>query len=93
MHGASLLRELIALLPPEQLHAKKKLIAIDATANGVEISFADGSTGVFDAVIGADGIFSSVRNYVPQDAEQTFAASPAGFVRIHGGSAFHACST
>jgi salicylate hydroxylase len=48
--------------------------------NGVQIIFEDGITGQFDAVIGADGIFSNIRKYVhgPVNAD-AHAASPAGF--------------
>ncbi|EMR70863.1 putative salicylate hydroxylase protein [Eutypa lata UCREL1] len=48
-------------------------------ASLLQITFQDGSVGAFDAVIGADGIFSSVRNYVLQDDAEECAASPGGF--------------
>lgn len=83
MHRASLLRELLAPLPKERLHANKKLIRINSTTDGVEIAFEDGSAHIIDAVVGADGIFSSVRDYVLQDAAEECAASPAGFVGVH----------
>ncbi|RYP66706.1 hypothetical protein DL771_007639 [Monosporascus sp. 5C6A] len=47
--------------------------------DGVEVIFEDGTVDKFDAVIGADGIFGSVRSYVLQDKVDQFAASPAGF--------------
>ncbi|KAK7749137.1 hypothetical protein SLS62_008425 [Diatrype stigma] len=78
IHRASLLRELIAPLPKERLHSSKKLTMIETTPAGIQITFEDGSIDKFDAVIGADGIFSSVRNYVLQDAAKECAASPAG---------------
>lgn len=80
IHRASLLRELLAPLPKEVLHANKKLTAINPKdGKGVEITFQDGSVEHFDAVIGADGIFSAVRKYVLQDVADEHAASPGGF--------------
>ena len=83
MHRASLLRELLAPLPVERLRPNRKLVRIDSTMHGVEIGFDDDTAYVFDAVVGADGIFSSVRDYVLQDAATEFVASPAGFVGVH----------
>ncbi|RYP66821.1 hypothetical protein DL769_005916 [Monosporascus sp. CRB-8-3] len=81
VHRASLLRELVAPLPKDSLHTNKKLAAINPTPdmNAVEVMFEDRTVERFDAVIGADGIFSSVRSYVLQDDADQFAASPAGF--------------
>ncbi|KAI0100099.1 salicylate hydroxylase [Nemania sp. FL0031] len=82
IHRASLLRELLAPLPKEALHANKKLSKISETPSGVEVSFTDGTTVLFDAVIGADGIFSTVRDYILRDVQDTkddCKASPAGF--------------
>lgn len=80
IHRASLLRELIAPLPKGRLHSTKKLTKVEAITAGIQITFEDGSVDRFDVVIGADGIFSSVRNYVLQHAAKECAASPAGFV-------------
>ena len=79
MQRSSLLRELLAPLPKDILHAGKK--ASDITQDGVSlrITFEDGSSEVFDAVIGADGIFSKVREHVHGDGAERHAASPAGF--------------
>ncbi|KAI0967861.1 salicylate hydroxylase [Xylaria arbuscula] len=79
LHRASLLRELLAPLPNDLLHANKQLVAIKTNDKGVEISFQDDSVYQFDAVIGADGIFSSVRDHVLGDQAAACAASPAGF--------------
>lgn len=68
----------MAPLPRDVLHANKKLTSIDRTDAGVEISFQDGSPELFDGVIGADGVFGSVRKYVLQDANE-WSASPSGF--------------
>ncbi|CAJ2499976.1 Uu.00g028290.m01.CDS01 [Anthostomella pinea] len=79
VHRASLLRELLAPLPKECLHSNKKLTDIKGTGNGIQLTFQDGTTDQFDIVIGADGIFSSVRKYVLQEAAEECAASPAGW--------------
>ncbi|KAI0197977.1 salicylate hydroxylase [Astrocystis sublimbata] len=79
LHRASLLRELLAPLPKDSLHAKKQLLAINAKDESIELSFQDASVYLFDAVNGADGIFSFVRDHVLGDQAATCAASPAGF--------------
>jgi salicylate hydroxylase len=79
MNRAPLLRVLIALLPGDILHAGKKLTSLKQTPSGVEIAFADGTAARFDAVIGADGIFSTVRNHVLQESATKHAASSAGW--------------
>ncbi|KAI2616245.1 FAD/NAD(P)-binding domain-containing protein [Hypoxylon sp. NC1633] len=79
IHRASLLRELLVSIPQELLHTNKKLTAIRSTTECVQISFEDGSTSAFDAVIGADGVFSNVRKYVLGDGAADETASPAGF--------------
>ncbi|KAI0408849.1 salicylate hydroxylase [Xylaria palmicola] len=79
LHRASLLRELLAPLPKDALHANKKLVTIKTGDECVGLSFQDGSVYQFDAVIGADGIFSSVRDHVLGDQAAKYAASPAGF--------------
>lgn len=45
----------------------------------VEVTFQDQTAETFNAVIGADGIFSNVRSHILQDDADKFAASPAGF--------------
>lgn len=79
VHRASLLRELLAPLAEETLHANKELTSIKEKNGKIELIFKDGSTYIFDAVIGADGIFGFVRNHVLQDDAAECAASPAGF--------------
>lgn len=82
VHRASLLRELLAPLVPMDgvLHANKKLSSIQQNGEKTQVTFLDGTTETFDGVIGADGIFSTVRDYVLEDHDpQKHAASPAGF--------------
>lgn len=82
IHRASLLRELLAPIPTDRLHASKALSEITPTAsaeNGIKITFRDGQEETFHAVIGADGIFGVVRKYVLQETADIQGPSPAGF--------------
>ncbi|KAI1279384.1 FAD/NAD(P)-binding domain-containing protein [Xylaria sp. FL0933] len=59
------------------LHAGKRLRSLKGIESGVRITFEDRTDEHFDAVIGADGTFSSVRDHVLGGKEH--AASPAGW--------------
>ena len=41
-----------------------KLVGFDRSATGITLRFADGSSAVVDAVIGADGVHSKVREMI-----------------------------
>ncbi|KAK4208654.1 hypothetical protein QBC37DRAFT_296207 [Rhypophila decipiens] len=92
VHRASLLRELLAPLPRGVLHAKRKLTVFHLSSpvgQQLQLTFQDSVTEAFDAVVGADGIFSTVRDFLLKDwdnlknpGSQTpkkYAAGPAGF--------------
>ncbi|KAI1424319.1 salicylate hydroxylase [Xylaria sp. FL1777] len=81
VHRASLLRELIVRLPKESLHTSKKLVSLQSLpgAKGIEAIFEDGESITFDAVIGADGIWSTVRQYVLGDAAAEHTPTNAGW--------------
>ncbi|KAJ6781400.1 hypothetical protein PWT90_02237 [Aphanocladium album] len=79
VHRAALLSALIAPLPKHILHANKKLQSINLAESKTRVEFCDGTAETFDAVIGADGIFGSVRKHVLQDAATEHAATPVGF--------------
>ena len=64
MHRADLHDALASVLPPEIIHLNKKLAGLDHTAGGVTLTFADGAKVEHDAVIGADGVHSVVRDIV-----------------------------
>ncbi|KAK6212809.1 hypothetical protein LQW54_004898 [Pestalotiopsis sp. IQ-011] len=57
------------------------LVAINSKASGIAHTFEDDTKYDFDAVIGAEGIFSSVRRHIFQDTTrpEDYEPSPAGF--------------
>jgi len=61
MHRGDLHALLTAAVPEEKIHRSKKLTGIENGAAGVRLDFADGTTVEADAVIGADGVHSTVR--------------------------------
>ncbi|KAH7329664.1 salicylate hydroxylase [Stachybotrys elegans] len=76
MNRAPLLKTLLESLPPKMLHANKKLSTVKQEDSGVVITFEDGSMESFDAVVGADGLFSTVRQAI---VGVGFEATPAGW--------------
>ena len=64
MHRAELHDALLEVLPRDIIHLNKELVGLDEVGAQVRLTFADGETAVADAVIGADGIHSIVREIV-----------------------------
>ena len=65
MHRARFLDKLVEGIPKERAHLKKRLVKIeDKDSGGVILHFKDGTTAVADAVIGAEGIRSTVREHI-----------------------------
>jgi 6-hydroxynicotinate 3-monooxygenase len=64
MHRADLHDALLSAVPKDIVHLNKKLVGIDQQSDKVELSFADGTSVRSDAVIGADGIHSVVRDII-----------------------------
>src|SRR3954451_6370035 len=64
MHRAELHGALASVLPSEIIHLGKKLVGLDQAAGRVTLSFADGTRAEADAVIGADGVHSTVRDII-----------------------------
>src|SRR5215471_19022241 len=60
-HRGDLHAALASAVPEECVRLNHKLIGLDETAEGVRLSFADGMTVTVDAVVGADGVHSLVR--------------------------------
>jgi len=61
MHRGDLHALLASVVPEERVHRGKKLVGLDHLEQGVRLSFQDGTTVEADAVIGADGVHSFVR--------------------------------
>jgi len=64
MHRADLHDALASVVPPEIVHLNKKLVGLDQNGGPVTMRFADGTTATADAVIGADGVHSLVRDLI-----------------------------
>ena len=64
MHRGDLHEALAAVLPPEIVHLNKKLAGLERAGSSITLRFADGSSARADAVIGADGVHSLVREIV-----------------------------
>jgi len=64
MHRADLHEALLSVLPPEIIHLNRRLVGLDQAAGRVTLRFADGSRAVADAVVGADGVHSVVRDLI-----------------------------
>lgn len=72
VHRADLLAALRAAVPEHRVRLGARCVAIEQDAGGVELRFADGSTAEADAVVGADGIHSVVRESVSGPAPARF---------------------
>jgi 6-hydroxynicotinate 3-monooxygenase len=71
-HRGDLHSALASAVPAEWINLNHKLIGLDEVGEGVRLSFANGATAMADAVIGADGVHSIVR-------EILFGTSPVNF--------------
>jgi 2-polyprenyl-6-methoxyphenol hydroxylase-like FAD-dependent oxidoreductase len=64
MHRAVLHAALASVVPKEAIHLNKKLVGLDQRPSQVTLTFADGTRAQADAVIGADGVHSLVREII-----------------------------
>jgi 6-hydroxynicotinate 3-monooxygenase len=64
MHRAILHGALASVVPEEVVHLNKKLVGLDQRAGQVTLAFADGTRLQADAVVGADGVHSLVREII-----------------------------
>ena len=64
MHRADLHGALASAVPGEIVHLGKKLVGLDQKGGVVTLRFEDGSTATADAVVGADGVHSIVRDII-----------------------------
>jgi 6-hydroxynicotinate 3-monooxygenase len=61
-HRGDLHAALASAVPAECIRLSHKLTGLDETGDGVRLTFANGATAIADAVIGADGVHSTVRD-------------------------------
>src|SRR6188472_1115108 len=59
-HRGDLHAALASAVPDEVVRLNHKLVGLDETGEGIRLSFADGTSAVADAVVGADGVHSAV---------------------------------
>src|SRR3954466_5832681 len=64
MHRADLHGALASVLPANIIHLGKKLVGLDQAGGRVTLAFADGTKASADAVIGGDGVHSTVRDII-----------------------------
>ncbi|MEN3354235.1 MAG: 6-hydroxynicotinate 3-monooxygenase [Betaproteobacteria bacterium] len=92
LHRADLHAAILSIVPEEILHLNMKLTGLDQNAHEVTLHFADGARVHADAVIGADGVHSIIRETLlgPEQPRftgrvayrTTFPASRLGDARI-----------
>ena len=64
MHRGDLHEALASLIPAEAIHRGMKLAGLDERAGRVTLTFEDGTRAQSDAVVGADGVHSVVREII-----------------------------
>lgn len=77
LHRADLHESLANLVPSDQIHLNKKLVSLDQDDDGVVLAFEDGTQVQADAVIGADGVHSLVREILLGPEEPRFTGKVA----------------
>src|SRR5215471_2764496 len=61
-HRGDLHAALASIVPVDCIRLDHRLVGLDESADGVRLTFADGATAIADAVVGADGVHSIVRD-------------------------------
>jgi salicylate hydroxylase len=64
MHRADLLQMLLDRVPADRVHVDHRCVAVAEEGDQVLVSFANGSRAAADVLVGADGIHSTVQQYV-----------------------------
>ncbi len=72
MHRGDLHEMLADLVPPEIIHLNHRLEGLEPLGSSVRMIFTDGSTDEADAVIGADGVHSVVREILLGPEKPTY---------------------
>jgi salicylate hydroxylase/6-hydroxynicotinate 3-monooxygenase len=71
-HRGDLHQALVEAVPAESLRLSHPLVGLDESADGVRLSFADGTAAIADAVIAADGVHSLVKDRLFGPSETNF---------------------
>ncbi len=71
-HRGDLHSALASAVPSEHIRLNHKLTGLDQNGEGVALSFADGQTLTFDAVVGADGVHSLIKDTLFGKTEPNF---------------------
>jgi salicylate hydroxylase len=77
MHRADLLQMLLDRLPPEIIHPGYRCVGFSQTDDVATLRFANGTAASADVVIGADGIHSTLQQYVTPPSAPIPAGSQA----------------
>ncbi|MDA4892554.1 FAD-dependent monooxygenase [Streptomyces sp. MS2A] len=80
MYRPDLIAALAAEVDPDTVRLGHRLVSVEAEDTGVRTRFGNGAEEVFDAVIGADGIHSVVRQAVGQHPEPVY----SGYIVYRG---------
>ncbi|CAD6572897.1 MAG: hypothetical protein ASARMPREDX12_005534 [Alectoria sarmentosa] len=85
VHRAHFLDELVKGVPAERAHFNKRVQSIEEKEGSpVLLHFKDGTTATADAVIGADGIHSSTREFILGERDMSVHSVFAGSVAYRG---------
>lgn len=80
MYRPDLINALAREIDPETVRLGHRLTSVETVGSGVRVAFENGAEEVFDAVIGADGIRSVVRDAVDQHPEPVY----SGYIFYRG---------
>src|SRR5258706_11077132 len=64
MHGGDLHAAIASVLPAGIVQFNRKLVGLEQSGRGVTMTFADGTSASANALIGADGVHSVVREWM-----------------------------
>lgn len=83
VHRAAFLKELLADVPTQRMHAGKKLISVEKQEDGsLVLNFADGKSHQCDVLVGADGIHSMVRKMILGFGDEAATPVSAGWFHL-----------
>jgi 6-hydroxynicotinate 3-monooxygenase len=71
-HRGDLAEALTSALQPGTLHWGKRVVGLETRGNAVRLAFADGTYAEADAVVGADGVHSKVRELALDAPQPTY---------------------